>query len=123
MKIAHFPEIPAHIGNLTNQGIDIRLKRTKSGDIYIQNTLFNIVKLLSELPEYRNKIIFDDFADKVVFVADDGTWQDLEDHHVNEIRFYMEDRFYTTFHERDIFSAGPIVTGKQIRLCQRNRRK
>ena len=109
MKIAQIPGLPAHIGSLMQQGIEIRLNRTKSGDIYIQNSLFNIVKLLAELKEYRGRIIFDDFSDKVVFVDVDGTWQDFEDQHANDIRFYMEDRFYTSFNEKDIFSAAEIV--------------
>lgn len=108
-NIQPFPGLPAHIANLQREGIETRLKRTRSGDIVIIPSLYNITKLLSMDGQYKNKIIFDDFGEKIVFVNERGDWEDLEDFHIDQIRFDFEDRLYTTFKREDIFSAAEIV--------------
>ena len=104
-NITPIPGLPAHIANLQRQGIDLRLKRTRSGDIVIIPSLYNVVKLLSDSNQYISRIVYDDFADKICFVNKNKDWEDIEDHHIDEIRFDFEDRLYTTFKKEDIFSA------------------
>lgn len=101
--------MPAHLANLLQQGIEVRTKRTRAGDIVIIPSLYNIVKLLSMTEQYVGRIVYDDFQEKICFVKDTGEWEDIEDHHIESIRFDMEDRLYTTFKKDDIFSAFEIV--------------
>ena len=108
-NITPIPGLPAHIANLQRQGIDLRLKRTRSGEIVIIPSLYNVVKLLSDSNRYISRIVYDDFADKICIVNERGEWEDVEDHHIDEIRFDFEDRLYTTFKREDIFSACEIV--------------
>lgn len=108
-NITPMPGLPAHIANLQRQGIDLRLKRTRSGDVVIIPSLYNVVKLLSTESMYENRIVYDDFSEKICIVNEHGDWEDLADHHSDEIRFDFEDRLYTTFKREDIFSACEIV--------------
>ena len=108
-NITPIPGLPAHIANLQRQGIDLRLKRTRSGDIVIIPSLYNVVKLLGDSDQYISRIVYDDFSEKICIVNHRGDWEDIEDHHIDEIRFDFEDRLYTTFKEKDIFSACEIV--------------
>ena len=108
-NISPFPNTPPHIANLQRLGIDLRLKRTNGGDVVIIPSLYNIVKLLGSHPEYANRLVYDDFAEMVFFRTDNGTTEDIQDHHIEEIRFDFEDQLFTTFKREDIFAAAEIV--------------
>lgn len=107
--------IPAYIGNLLQAGIEVRLGRTKGGQIYIKGSLFNAVKLLSEHPIYINRIYFDTFAEKVYYVEHDKTEREWDDNLTNKIRYEMEDRFYATFTKDTIESAVRLAAERNKR--------
>jgi predicted P-loop ATPase len=108
-NIQPFPNLPAHIANLQRQGIELRLRRSRDGDFTIQPSLYNAVLLLSRSEEYRNRIVYDDFAEKIYIIVD-GNTEEVQDYHIDAIRFDMEDRLFTTFKKEEIYSALEIVS-------------
>ena len=107
--------IPAYIGNLLQAGIEVRLGRTKGGQIYIKGSLFNAVKLLSEHPQYKDRIYFDTFAEKTYYTDHNKRDREWDDNLTNKIRYEMEDRFYATFTKDTIESAVRLAAERNKR--------
>ena len=99
----------ARIQLLRNLGFEVRIRSTQTGD-YVIASLFNLVQLLRNHPEFAGRCRYDEFCQECQYrSADDGEWERLQDIHIDELRFEFEDKWGVAFSGPNIWSAVNIV--------------
>jgi len=72
----------ARVQLLRNLGFEVRIRSTQTGD-YVIASLFNLVQLLRNHPEFQGKSRYDAFSQECQWRAEDGEWERLGDIHID----------------------------------------
>jgi len=98
----------ARVQLLRNLGFEVRIRSTQTGD-YVIASLFNLVQLLRNHPEFQGKSRYDAFSQECQWRGEDGEWERLGDIHIDELRYQFEDIWGVAFTAPNMWSALNIV--------------
>ena len=98
----------ARVQLLRNLGFEVRIRSTQTGD-YVIASLFNLVQLLRNHPEFQGKSRYDAFSQECQWQTESGDWQRLGDIHIDELRYQFEDIWGVAFTPANMWSALNIV--------------
>jgi len=98
----------ARVQLLRNLGFEVRIRSTQTGD-YVIASLFNLVQLLRNHPEFEGKSRYDAFSQECQWQTESGDWERLGDIHIDELRYQFEDIWGVAFTPANMWSALNIV--------------
>ena len=98
----------ARVQLLRNLGCEVRIRSTQTGD-YVIASLFNLVQLLRNHPEFEGKSRYDAFSQECQWQTESGDWERLGDIHIDELRYQFEDIWGVAFTPANMWSALNIV--------------
>lgn len=98
----------ARVQLLRNLGFEVRIRSTQTGD-YVIASLFNLVQLLRNHPEFEGKSRYDAFSQECQWQTESGDWERLADIHIDELRYDFEDMWGVAFTPANMWSALNIV--------------